>query len=232
VLGRKHRENGLLARLLLAMPPDVPGRWTEDDLDESTEALLARVVSGLLALDHTCDPEGNLAPVPVPFTLAARAAFVEWWEANEKAVANETGDLRASLAKLPAYVARLALIFELTAAAATDAHVAAVELASVNAAIAVVEWFGAEAARVVELLDQTEEEQEERTVAEWIERRGGTTTIADLARSGPRLYRGKSEAAEEVLDRLVRAGRACWEDTTGTGRPTRVVRLLAAGAEM
>jgi hypothetical protein len=213
------------------MPPDVPSHWTEDDLDEEAEAQLASVVSALLALDHGRDPDGNLIPVPIPFAPDARRAYVAWWRVNAEALAHEAGDLRASLAKMPAYVARLALILELAGATVTSRHVATVGLASVQAAITLVDWFSAEAARVIEVLDESDEDRELRTVEEWVERRGGFATVAELARSGPRLYRGKTEAAEEVLDRLVRSKRARWDDTTGMGRPTRGVQLLPRGAE-
>jgi hypothetical protein len=36
-LGREHRENGLLARLLLTCPPRKAKNWTEDDIDPVTE---------------------------------------------------------------------------------------------------------------------------------------------------------------------------------------------------
>ena len=60
--GQEHVENGLLARLLLAMPPRKPKRWTEADVLYDVQQNLRTVVERLLALDMPMDDNGEMQP--------------------------------------------------------------------------------------------------------------------------------------------------------------------------
>ncbi len=49
-IGQDNRDNGLLARLLLVMPPRQPKTWTEDDLHPDTESQMSNIYKRLIDL--------------------------------------------------------------------------------------------------------------------------------------------------------------------------------------
>src|SRR5262249_31979930 len=94
---------------------------------------------------------------------------------------------------------------------------------SLRAAIKLVEWFAAEAARVYSILRETSEERECRRLLEWIEARGGLVSARDLSRANSRRW-PSSEHAEAALDGVVQAGFGRWtepESGPAGGRPSR-----------
>jgi hypothetical protein len=226
VLGRRNLENGLAARFVLAMPPERPALYSSLRISESSKTALAGIVAGLLALRHDIDPDGNPCAVVLPFTGEAEAAFRAWHDENAMDAYREgDSDVKAALSKLPGQCARLALLVELIEAVGEGAPAAAVEAGAVRRAISLARWFGHEARRVYARLGESPGDRELRELEDWIRRHGSVATIRDVTR-GPRTYRGKHEAAEETMDRLVRQGRAAWEDSgPGAGHPTRRLRL-------
>ncbi len=237
-LGQEHHESGLLARLLFAMPPRKPKRWTEADVDADTEAAVAAVFNRLFGLTMEDDPEsGGLEPDQRPrlvtLTPGAKAAWVRFYNEHAIEQVNLYGDEAAAWSKLEGYAARLALVVHLTRWAAGDPAVPTsttpVDEASIAAGVVLARWFGDEARRVYAILGESDEGRESRRLVEWIERKRGTATVRDLTR-GPREYRGDPERATKALGELVAAGIAVWvHDDHGPkgGRPTERVRLVS-----
>ena len=62
-LGQAHFENGLVARLLLAMPPRKRKHWTDAEVSSDTVDRTASMFEKLLKLRHNVNP--NDEPVPV-----------------------------------------------------------------------------------------------------------------------------------------------------------------------
>src|SRR5262249_41954187 len=104
-----------------------------------------------------------------------------------------------------------------------------VGLRSVEAGIALAKWFAAETRRIYAMLSETEAEAGDRHLIEWIQSRGGRTTIKQLQRSNQRRY-PSADDARAALGRLVDSGMGFWEPhpvgTTG-GRPTKDFVLTA-----
>src|SRR6185436_15931700 len=65
-IGREHLQDGLCARLLLAMPASKPIRWTEATVSPSTEAAFEKIIDRLLALEPASDANGNPEPFAMP----------------------------------------------------------------------------------------------------------------------------------------------------------------------
>jgi hypothetical protein len=87
-------------------------------------------------------------------------------------------------------------------------------------------WFKHEARRVYAILDESGADREQRRLAEWIGRKGGTVTAREI-QQGCRWLKepGKAEAA---LEELVKTGCGYWQDPASTpkgGRPGRVFAL-------
>lgn len=231
-MGPEHHESGMLARLLFAMPPRKPKRWTEADVDPKTEVAVALVLDRLYALKPGIDDDGDVCPRLVTLAPNGKAAWVRFYNEHNADADQLTGDESAAWSKLEGYAARLALVVHLTRWAAGDATLAdpaRVDEASIAAGVVLARWFGDEARRVYAILSESDDDRETRRLVEWIEHKGGTATVRDLTR-GPREYRGDPERAAKALGELVAAGVAVWDhDDHGPkgGRPTERVRLLS-----
>ncbi|MFN7374497.1 MAG: DUF3987 domain-containing protein [bacterium] len=234
-LGQEHRDNGLAARLLLTCPPRKPKRWTEADVNATTEAAVALVFDRLFGLTPETDDNGNEQPRLVRLADDGKAAWVRFYNEHATEQAELSGDLSAAWSKLEGYAARLALVVHLTRWAAGDATLrdpARVDEASIAAGVVLARWFGDEARRVYAILEESDEGRESRRLVEWIERKGGTATVRNLTR-GPREYRDTPDPtakAAKALSELVAAGVAVWvhnDHGPKGGRPTERVRLVS-----
>ena len=79
---KEHFDNGLAARLLFAMPPRRPKRWTEDELPWQTETALETLVGRLLALDMPEDENGQPQPRDIPLSPQGKQAWIEFYNAH------------------------------------------------------------------------------------------------------------------------------------------------------
>ncbi len=231
-LGDDHRASGLAARLLFALPPRRPKIWTNDDIPPEVEDAVDGVIRQLLTLQSQCNAEGDPEPVFLGMDTAAKNVWIKFYNEHNQEQAQLDGDLCASWSKLEGYAARLALIIHLTRWAEGDGSVDVdkVDVASVEAGIALSRWFGNEAKRVYGVLDENDSSREHRKLIDLIERRGGSITIRELTQLS-RPYRDNPEAAEKVLNGLVIAGLGEWEPvqtTSAGGRPTTRFTLFKA----
>jgi hypothetical protein len=228
-LGTEHRESGLAARMLLCWPSRKAKRWSEADVDASVEAELARVVEQLYQLRSAEDDEGVTRPILVRLTPEAKAAWKAYYNAHANEQVDLSGDLSAVWSKLEEYTARLALVIHFIRWAANDSTLESsdrLDLASMEAAIRLTQWFKREARRVYAMLDETEAERDRRRLLEWIERKGGSVTAREV-QMGCRWLR-EPGAAEGALEEAVKAGMGTWSETKTTakgGRPARIFVL-------
>lgn len=224
-IGREHLQDGLCARLLLAMPDPRPVRWTEATVTQDVEAAMGAVFDNLLSLEPAADADGNPAPYPLDLTPEAKVAWVEYYNRHRVEQGDLDSDLAAAWSKLEAYAARFALIFQLCEWASGAATGDQIDESAMRAGIELSDWFGGEAKRVYKLFSETDDDREVRELVEWIQRRGGRVTVRDLMHSSRR-YK-PSEVAESALNKLVKLGLGEWNvDTETGGRPRREFRLL------
>ncbi len=232
VLAREHYDDGLAARLLLAMPPARAKRWSEYDMEPEQLSALAELYAGLYALDMPMHPDtGQPEPVDVPLSGAARELWVAYYDAHARELAGLTGDLAAAWAKLEGYAARLALVLHCCRVVMGQAAPGALDADSMAGGITLAHWHAHETRRVYAALAETAEQRQERELVELIRRHGGSITVRQLMRSS-RQYRGSADEAEAALDALVRGGRAIREPIGTTphgGQPTVVYRLVTGG---
>jgi hypothetical protein len=230
-LAQEHFQSGLAARLLLAMPPRVPKRWSEAEVDPDLEISLAKVFDALYAIPLTINPATN-EPQPTTLKLSAegKMAWVEFYNQHAKEQAELTGDLAAAWSKLEGYAARLALVIHLVRVAAGDPSLAdndAVDAQSVEAGATFSKWFGQEARRVYAVLNESDEQKVQRELVELIQRKGGKITVRDSMRSSRRFQ--NAQEAETALDALANKGLAVKlpiEPGHRGGKPTCIYRLV------
>ncbi len=220
IMRGENMECGLAARLLVAQPSCAPKKWTESVPSGAALDGYKSVVRELLELAHH---EGKQGPEPfrLPLTPEALKIWREWANAHAIRTHEAATDAdAAALAKLEAYAARLALIFELVA----DPLANIVGAGAIARGVELANWFAREAERIYGRLDDDEETRELRELVEWIKRKGGRVTARDLARA---LRRFPTMAeADAALAGLAEAGLGQYQFSgAGTGRPVRVFAL-------
>jgi len=222
-------DNGLAARLLLAMPPKRVKRWTEADIAVKTLNAVGTLFTELLSFQPSTDIDGEPEPADIGLTDGAKDVWVRFYNDHAQQQAELAGELSAAWSKLEGYAARLALVVHCIRQASKDGvnpwHA---DEQSMAAGVALAEWFGHEAKRVYAMLAESQDDREARELLNWVKQRGGQVTVRELTH-GLRRYRGNAEQAEADLERLAEAKLGRWQtvrqNPTG-GRQPRIFHLL------
>lgn len=230
--GKQKAESGMTQRLLLCQPPLKAKTWKPDAIiDPETEKALFEVVERLVELSPTISPEGERVPYKIDLDRDAKVVWERFYNEHAEETHESTGAIRAHWGKLEAYAARLALVLHLVELVVDDDGPTKINARSMTAGIQLTRWFGGEARRIYQdiLMVDGKVDTAERDLVEWIERRGGSTTVRELTR-GPSTYKGKGGAdkAASALDDLVKKGVGVWVVDShggGKGRPGQVFAL-------
>ena len=227
VLGDKHFENGLAARLLLAMPPRQPKQWTETEIDEHLDQRIGRLFDQLYRLEPKQDDSDQPEPITLGLSATGKAAWIEFYNQHAERQADATGEQAAALSKIEGAAARLALIVHCIREAAGDRTVSdQIDDEDVGAGVVIARWYADEAERVYSVLRESDDGRLRRQVVELIARKGGTITANDLRRRSRHF--ADNEDAEQFLDGLVGAGLGTWVEVRSGdegGRPTQEFHL-------
>ena len=220
--------SGLVARLLLVMPPAHPKRWTEAELGVKTSEAYQAMVHRLIAMPHDVDEQGQPAPFVHEMTSDARRLWIDFYNAHA-ADTDDRGDddEAAAFAKLEAYCARFALLLHLVRMASGETDAAMIEAEDMRAAIALTEWFKHETLRVYARLAVSGRIEKQEGLVDWLRRRGGRCTARELQRSSGRKY-PTTQAATDALSALMEADLGTWTNPPPKhrgGRPTSVFVL-------
>ena len=228
VLDSFHLENGLAARFLFIRPPTQIKRWTDKELNPQVVTPVENVFSRLYGLTHVLTPEGKPVPTRVELCPEAREAFKAFYNHHNETAAEFTGDFRSALAKLEELPLRLALTIHLGRwADGETVNPDFIDLESMQRAIRLTQWHVRETQRFYEWIHELTIDSQDQRVLEWIRKKGGEVTPRDLAR-GIWQFRGKTDEAEAVLQRLVEARCGTWENIPSSqkgGKPKRVFRV-------
>src|SRR5262249_21149401 len=101
---------GLAARLLMAMPPKLPKKWTDAEIDPVTERAYENLMDRLLELDFDRRDKDESRPHALALSADARRAWVRYYDEWGQEQAGAEGELAAAYSKLEAYAARFALL--------------------------------------------------------------------------------------------------------------------------
>jgi hypothetical protein len=146
-LGPAYFEAGLTARLLLVMPPRRRKRWSEVETAPETVKAYEDLLDKLLGLELVDDGQGP-RPFDVKLDPGAKRRWVNYygdWARRQDAA---HGDYAALLSKLEGACGRLALVHHVVSRVTRgEDDCDPVEAESVEAAIALVQWFAHEADR-------------------------------------------------------------------------------------
>lgn len=221
-------ESGLVARILFAMPPRAPKRWTDARIGDATREAAVRSLDALFNLAPERDADGDTRPVVVrlgPDSQSRMKEFVNRWGALHF----ESEGARASaLAKLEALPGRFALIHHTVMKAGAFEDTDPVGVESVGAGVRLAEWAAREADRVYAMLGESDANREVGQLVERVRRvagkegNGGRVTVNQLQRSYQRKYK-TADLARADLDRLVELELGDWGPSppkpTGGWRP-------------
>jgi len=229
-LGRKllesHAPCGLTSRLLFALPPSVPRKWTDSDVSEPTVAAYVSVLDKLLTLGA-----GETAPTFVELSPPAKQRFGLFMNYLARDEFEADAALKPWFANLQGYVARLTLVLHLArwgAGEQVDPQVC--DRDSLDLGIKLARWFAYETRRLFQLFCESALEHEQGLLMDWLLKRGNRASARDLCRSNARKY-PTLEAATVALEHLVQSGIGRWVDQPSRergGRPTRVMVIGGA----
>ena len=207
----EHVENGLVARILPAMPPAKTKQWTDADIDPDLDSRMNHIFERLSELDFVVDELGDDQPVDLGLTLEAKARWISFYNEHAKETIELGGATAAAWSKLEGYAARFALLIHLLrqASGATAEHDNEPE--DIDAGITLSRWFGFETRRIYAVLgiDKASNEELEQMTAKRIvsiaSKHDGRLTVRDLMRAS-RQYRDSAESAEQALRLAERLG--------------------------
>jgi hypothetical protein len=225
LLGPSIRESGLLARLLICIPPKQPRLLSDDSISATTKKAYHELLDALLA-------EGE--PKTAALSSGAWNEFQSFVVAHgEETDSTEDRHLQAALSKLEELPARLALILHVAEGGGGE-----VTTETMRRAIAITGWFKAQARRsyailfdpdLRESLAKTEAERitEKKVLAFLVGR--GAVTVSEL-QAGCHDLRGSADGARALIERLVASGKVvAVEHPSGSkgGRPTTKYELAS-----
>ena len=187
--GRKHLDNGMAARFLLAMPPARPKRWTEATVAPGTRAAMEEVLHKLLALQFDPHKSKN-SPLDVPLSPEGKRAWVAFVDQHGSEQADLPNDLVSVWAKTEGYAARFALLDHLVRQVSGEPALTEVEERSVNAGVTLARWCADEAARVYAEIGgdaETPAAREQRQLVRILQDHGGELTVRGIDAGEPAL---------------------------------------------
>ena len=220
-------ENGLAARLLVAMPEARAKRWTDAEISDQTQSVVDSLFDNLFEFRSAPGVDGDDEPRMVDLMDGALSKWKCFVNEHNAEMMDLSGNPRAAWAKLEGYAARFALLFHCIREATGDKQSVYIDSQDIDSGIELARWFGAETLRVYRALAQTDEERERDELIGWIASKGGRVTVRDV-QHGPRRYRNDPDQAEPDLMALVDEGRGTWQHIRSSqvgGRPTDVFCL-------
>lgn len=217
MLTQSVRDSGLMARLLICIPPERPRRWTDDTVSPEAKLSYYSLLDQLL---------GDTEPKTVRLGSEAKELFKDYFARhNTEAESLLKEDLRPAYGKLEEMPARVAIILH-----AVAGEVGEVTMATMAKAIKITEWAKNETKRVYAILSETPEQYAVRSENEWLLAwlaGHECVTVRDIER-GPRPFRSTGKATA-CLHRLIAMGmveqKALPPGENG-GRPSTVYRLI------
>jgi len=199
---------GLAARILFAMPPDIPAHWTDKTVSDVTKNqywnTIERIFSQRIGFD-ALNPE---SPSILTLSESAKSQFVGFYNANaDERAGMESATQKGVWAKLTGYAARIALVFHVVKwSNGETADFSPVDGQTMESAIRLIQWYKREALRIIETMrgEVAQIDLEATAILDIIRRNGGAITVRELQRRRSAYQAdGGAELAERKLRELV-----------------------------
>jgi hypothetical protein len=208
-----NREDGMLERFLFTYPEPMNALWTEDEISEEAKADYQDLCDGLRNLSMDTDELGDPVEKAITFSPEAKEVYIKVYDEHrqEMGASGFPNHLRASWAKLEAYLLRLILICA-ACRFAEEGGPEQVRPTDVWRAVLLMDYFKAQALRVFGALRGFDERLAlMRDVAEFVDKQRGlwTGTATELHNQLPSMF--KPDRPQE-LSRVIRQG---WQEELG-----------------
>lgn len=223
-------DSGLVARLLLSMPPTPTRRWQPGGIPPIVERSFGAMVEKLYDLE--LDEDSHRNPVPRALSLDEKAShlWASFYNSLNADMAGQDERARAMMAKIECAAARLALVVHLGRVAACEGAITGVvDGESMRRGIELANWFRREAERTYLRLAEGDDDREDRQLLDIVGRKGRSISGRELVQSSRKFKTVKD--AEAALSRLVDAGHGQWVylPQRGPGAP-KARRFVLPGA--
>jgi len=223
-------DSGLVARLLLSMPPIPTRRWQPGGISPMVERKYSAMVEKLYGLEIDEDEHGVAVPRAVALDEQASELWASFYDSLNADMVGQDERARAMMSKIEACCARLALVVHLGRVASGE-HVSAnvIDGDSMRRGIELANWFRREAERVYARLAEGDDDREARQLLDLVRRKGGSVSGRELVQSSRKFKTVKD--AEAALSRLVDAAHGKWVylPQCGPGAP-KARRFVLPGA--
>jgi hypothetical protein len=223
-------DSGLVARLLLSMPPIPTRRWQPGGIPPMVERKYSAMVEKLYALELDEDPHGTAVPRVLSLDEQASQLWANFYNSLNADMAGQDERARAMMSKIECAAARLALVIHLGRVASGEhASAEVIDGESMRRGIELANWFRREAERVYARLAEGDDDREARQLLDIVRRRGCSVSGRELVQSSRKFKTVKD--AEAALSRLVDAGHGKWVylPQCGPGAP-KARRFVLPGA--
>jgi len=227
VLSADTFECGLVARLLLCMPPRKAKGWTEAVIPDHINDTYSNNIKEIYLNGSTVLTRAGGGPRQVGFTKSGKSTWIDFYQEWARKQQDADGEQNAALAKLEAYCARFALLLACYEKQENPSRKEQMTENDVLRSYSLVQWFAGEQERIYSMVRGPAEKAAREKVVEFIRSLGGEITVRRLQRSNESRYPSK-DAAARVLEDLVAknlAQRTSIESEEGRGRPTTAYRL-------
>ncbi|MCA9251804.1 MAG: DUF3987 domain-containing protein [Phycisphaerales bacterium] len=229
ILTPEYFECGMAGRILFAKPPERALTRDVNDVSDETIDGYNRVIANLIRIPLNIDDIGVCKPVGVHLTPEAKERFLDFrMDIDARKRDAGSNKVKAMLAKIEAYAARLTLILAL----AENPDTTLIDVDELERGIALAEWFSNESLRLYAEFSLSDEARELQKLVDIVAQLGGRVTARDLCQRGDRFR--PVDKAKGALLRLVEAGLGRWEDQPPGpqgGRPTTYFVLAIDGDE-
>ncbi|MDC0273659.1 YfjI family protein [Planctomycetaceae bacterium] len=220
-LAGANSQSGLSARLLMVSPPRSPKSWSDDEVSEGTVRGYQDLVDSLLSLMMV---EGEYGPDPVLVGMSsgAKSIYEKWYDSHNEEAFQLTGELAAAYSKIEELPLRLSLILH----CCYHHDTTAVSTETMEAAIALSNWYRSEAIRVRLIMSGLNKDSEDDRLLKWILNKGGSVSSRE-AQQGCRWLK-TSEDTDSALQGLVESGKGQWEQISPGSKGGRATRMFTA----
>lgn len=202
-------DSGLVARLLLSMPPIPTRRWQPGGIPPMVERKYSAMVEKLYALELDEDQHGTSVPRALSLDEQANQLWANFYNSLNADMAGQDERARAMMAKIECAAARLAVVVHLgRVAGGEDVPTTVIDGESLRRGVLLANWFRREAERTYARLAEGDDDREARQLLDIVSRKGGSVSGRELVQSSRKFKTVKD--AEAALSRLVDAGHGQW----------------------
>jgi len=217
VFDQQSFEAGVMARMLMVYPPKQRRRWSEHSVTGVFVNIVESTFSNLYALELESDQ-----PKALRFKSDAKEIWIKFFNEHGNEQFHLSGDLASAWSKLEGYVARFALIIELSKWASKEKASAPpkyISVDSIESAIKLGRWFCRETERVYSIFGRNQHSPSVERDIKNVVQSDGPITERDISR---RLGAIDKDVIERTLYQMVERRILKREDSPAgaPGRPT------------